>query len=146
MRQGGSSGRQDAKENVKKVTSWIAERNSLRDWDEYKNNLSKINRTALSAELDFGISVPHQNPEVKRLLQNAEQLWFKKAPRKAAEAAQEASIERSQVQLGKTSTENNKLAVRVAELEAENRQLQKELASFRRMRDMIESGMPGFKI
>jgi len=146
MRQRGSSGRQDAKENVKKVTNWIAERNSLRDWDEYKNDLGKINRTALSVELDFGISVPHQNPAVKRLLQDAEQLWFKKTPKQPAEAAQEASIERSQVKLGKSSTENNKLTVRVAELEAENRQLQKELASFRRMRDMIESGMPGFKI
>lgn len=142
----GTNGRQDAKLNVKKVTSWIAERNRLRDWDEYKNNLSKINRTALSAELDFGISVPHQNPGVKQLLQEAEQLWFKKVSKQATEVAQEASIERSQALLGKASTTNNKLTVRVAELEAENRQLQKELASYKRMQDMVESGMPGFKV
>ena len=146
MSKKGTSGRQDAKLNVKKVTSWIAERNRLRDWDEYKNNLGKINRTVLSAELDFGISVPHQNPEVKRLLYEAEQLWFRIGSKQTAGVAQEASIERSQALIGKASAENNKLTVRVAELEAENRQLQKELASFRRMQEMVESGMPGFKL
>ncbi|MCG8073717.1 MAG: hypothetical protein N0E59_21255 [Candidatus Thiodiazotropha taylori] len=139
----GKSGPEVAKENLAKVEDWVAERNRLRDWHEYEHN-GKINRSALADELDFARSVTTQNRAVKKILEEKDRLWFQAEP--VIKEAQEASLERSNAALGKASAANNKLIARVAELEAENRELRRENAAYRRMKSMIESGEPGFKL
>jgi hypothetical protein len=143
MRVKGKSGQQVGQDNKTKVEHWVAERNQVRDWDEYASK-GRINRSVVAAELDFGRSVTTQNPEVRKLLEDADKLWFKSEA--TTKATQEASIERSQELLGKASTANNKLAVRVAELEAENRQLRHKLSAYKRQQSLIEFGAPGCKI
>lgn len=138
----GKSGQQAGQDNSTKVANWIAERTRLRDWDEYAHN-GRVNRSIVADELDISRSVTIQNPEVKRLLAEADKLWFKAEP--ITKAAQDASIERTNAALGKASSENRKLTVRIAELEAENRKLQKDLTAYKRIHDLIASGEAGFK-
>lgn len=139
----GKNGQQIAQENVGKVEAWIAERDATRDWDEYGYN-GKINRTTIATELDFAKSVCTQNKRVKTLLNEAEQRWF--ARKEISKASHDAARERAEKHSASVSSNNNTMSLRIAELEAENRQLRKELKGFREQQSMVESGMAGFKL
>ena len=140
----GTNGKQAGDRHFRDVLAWVAERERLRDWHEYRRG-DKINRTALAEELGFDRGVIKDNPRVKDLVKEKDELWFGCDP-EMKEAAQEARLERSSVALSKASSENNKLVARVAELEAENRELRRENAAFKRMKNMIESGDPGCRV
>jgi glutaredoxin len=137
------SGAQLGVENVELVRTWIAERNMHRDWHEYAYN-NRINRKALAQELDFARSVCVQNHAVKTLLAEAEGYWFQKQDedKKSHEAARERAEKNASIQ----NSSNSALTSRVAELEAENRALNKRLKAFETQQAMIEGGSPGFKI
>lgn len=138
----GKNGQQVAQENIQKVETWIHERNQHRDWHEYEFN-NRIKRRALAQELDFAYSVCTQNKAVRKLLEDAEELWF--APRVIEKDAHEAARERAEKRSGKLSSDNSELVQRNAELEAENRRLQRELNAYKEMESLVANGMPGFK-
>ncbi|GGD61607.1 hypothetical protein [Lacimicrobium alkaliphilum] len=137
------NGAQIGHENVELVKSWIAERNFHRDWHEYAFN-NRINRKALAQELDFARSVCVQNHAVRQLLEEAEGYWFQKKDedKKSHEAARERAEKKASIQ----NSNNSALISRVAELEAENRDLNNRLKAFELQQAMIEGGSPGFKI
>lgn len=137
------SGRQIAVDNVTLVTSWIEERNFRLDWNEYAYN-NRINRSTVAQELDFAKSVCTQNAAVRLLLESADSVWFNSNAQD--KAAHEAARDRAQAQSSRTSSDNSDLIKRVAELEAENRQIRRELNAFKRQQALVESGLPGFKI
>lgn len=139
----GKSQRQIAGDNVKLVTAWIEERNQRLDWHEYAYN-NRINRSVVAQELDFVKSVCTQNPAVRLLLEAADAIWFKNEVED--KAAHEAARERAQAQSSRMSSDNSDLIKRVAELEAENRQIRRELNAFKKQQAMVECGLPGFKI
>ncbi|WP_330926641.1 hypothetical protein [Candidatus Sororendozoicomonas aggregata] len=124
----GKNGQQIAKENLAKVEAWIAERDAARDWEEYEFN-GKVNRTVISAELNFAKSVCTQNKKVRSALNEAEERWF--GHKEISKASHEAARERAEKQAATVTYSNNALTMRIAELEAENRQLRKELQAFR---------------
>jgi hypothetical protein len=139
----GKNGQQIASENVAAVTAWIDERNKHRDWHEYAYN-NRINRSVLAVELDFAKSVCTQNSTVRALLDSADALWFQFET--LEKAAHEAARDRAQVQSSRVTSDNNDLQKRVAELEAENRQLRKDLGAFKKQQALVEGGAAGFRI
>jgi cell division protein FtsB len=139
----GKNGQQIASENVAAVNAWISERNQRRDWHEYAYN-NRINRSVLAVELDFAKSVCTQNSTVRALLDSADALWFKFET--LEKAAHEAARDRAQVQSSRVTSDNNELQKRVAELEAENRQLRKDLGAFKKQQALVEGGAAGFGI
>lgn len=139
----GKNGQQIASENVVAVNVWIAERNQRRDWHEYAYN-NRINRSVLADELDFAKSVCTQNSTVRALLDAADALWFKYET--VEKAAHEAARERAQVKSSRITSDNSELHKRVAELEAENRQLRRELSAFKKQRALVEGGAAGFRV
>lgn len=139
----GKNGQQLAQENLARVKAWIEERNQRRDWDEYAFN-NRINRRVLADELDFAKSVCTQNQAVRKLLEEADALWFHSE--RIERAAHEAARERAEVRSGQIATSNNALVQRVAELEAENRQLRRDLEAYKQQQVLIEGGAAGFKL
>ena len=137
------NGQQKGQENIAKVEAWIALRDDARDWHEYQRN-GKINRTALSEELDFGRAVISQNKGVQKLLHEAEERWF--ARKEVSREAHEAARDRAEKHSAAVASNNNAMSLRIAELEAENRQLRKELKGYREQQAMVEAGMAGFKL
>lgn len=61
------SGQQIAKENIRKLRSWIAERDAANDWKDYVRG-DKLNRTEIAAEAGIGLAAFHQNPSVRETL------------------------------------------------------------------------------
>lgn len=139
----GKNGQQIAQENIVLVKSWIKERNECRDWHEYEYN-GKINRRVLSEELDIAKSVCTQNKVVRSLIEDADSIWFGKS--NEDKASHEAARERAEKRSNKISSNNNALSLRVAELEAENRQLQQELSAYKKQKALIQAGASGFMI
>lgn len=139
----GKNGQQIAKENLSKVEAWIAERDAKRDWEEYEFN-GKINRTVISADLNFAKSVCTQNKKVRTAISEAEERWFGR--KEVTQASHEAARERAEKQTATVASANNTLIMRVAELEAENRQLRKELKAFKAQKALIEAGAAGLKV
>jgi hypothetical protein len=139
----GKSGRQIAGDNVKLVTTWIEERNQRLDWHEYAYN-NRINRSVIAQELDFAKSVCTQNAAVRSLLEAADAVWFKNEVEDKAE--HEAARERAQAQSSRMTSDNSDLIKRIAELEAENRQIRLELNAFKKQQSLVEGGLPGFKL
>lgn len=139
----GKSGRQIAGDNVKLVTAWIEERNIRLDWHEYAYN-NRLNRSVIAQELEFAKSVCTQNAAVRLLLEAADALWFKNEIED--KAAHEAARERAQAQSSRMTSDNSDLIKRVAELEAENRQIRRELNAFKKQQALVEGGLPGFKL
>jgi hypothetical protein len=139
----GKSGQQIAIENVALVKAWIEERNKRRDWNEYAFN-NRINRRVIAEELDFAKSVCTQNEAVRSLLEAADGLWFNSEA--VDKAAHEAARQRAEIQSGRVSSDNSELKQRLAELEAENRQLRRELDAFKRQQALVEKGAAGFKL
>lgn len=139
----GKSGCQIAGDNVKLITAWIDERNMRLDWHEYAYN-NRINRSVVAQELDFAKSVCTQNAAVRSILEAADALWFKNEIED--KAAHEAARERAQAQSSKMTSDNSDLIKRVAELEAENRQIRRELSAYKKQQALVETGAAGFKI
>lgn len=139
----GKNGQQIAGENVASVKAWIAERNQRRDWHEYAYN-NRINRSVLADELDFSKSVCTQNSAVRALLDASDTLWFNDEV--VDKAAHEAARERAQVQSSRITSDNSELQKRAAELEAENRQLRRELSAYKKQQALVETGAAGFKL
>lgn len=137
------SGRQLAVQNVALVESWICERNERRDWHEYEFN-GRINRRVLADELSFARSVCTQNRAVKALIEAAEGIWFASGGRERA--GQEAALERAEKRTKRMASSNSALARRVAELEAENHALRRQLEMFKQQQALIEAGGAGFKV
>lgn len=65
------SGQQIAKENIRKLRSWIAERDAANDWKDYVRG-DKLNRTEIAAEAGIGLAAFHQNPSVRETLRSLE--------------------------------------------------------------------------
>lgn len=139
----GKNGQQKAGENVAAVTRWIAARTQLRDWHEYAYN-NRINRRLIAEELDFAKSVCTQNAAVRRLLDDADALWFNSEV--VDKAAHEAARERAQIQTSKVSSDNNVLLKRIAELEAENQRMRQEIKAYKKQQALVLDGVPGFKL
>lgn len=142
MRQG-KNGQQIALENLALVRRWIDERNERRDWHEYAYN-NRINRRVLADELGFAKSVCTQNGAVRALLEAADELWFR--AERLDKAAHEAARDRAEIKAGQIAASNSALMQRVATLEAENRQLRRDLEAYKEQQSLIESGAPGFRI
>lgn len=139
----GKSGQQIAQENIKLVKAWIDARNVARDWHEYEYS-GKINRRVLADELGFAKSVCTQNKTVRALIEEADSYWFRKIDEN--KKSHDAARERTEKQSGIVSMSNNALTQRIAELEAENRQLQRELIKFKKQQMLVQSGAAGFKL
>jgi hypothetical protein len=139
----GKSGQQIAQENLKLVQAWINERNAARDWDEYEYS-GKVNRRVLAEELGFAKSVCTQNKAVRTLIEEADGYWFRKIDED--KKSHEAARERAEKQTNMVSMSNNALTQRIVELEAENRQLQRELTKFKKQQNLVQAGAAGFKI
>jgi len=129
--------------NVKLVDAWIKERNNRLDWLEYGHN-NRINRRAVARELGFADSVCTQNHGVRALLQAADLLWFKSEVED--KVAHEAARERAQVRSSRVGHENSDLITRVAELEAENRQMRRELNAVKKLQAIVECDFAGFRL
>jgi len=130
-----ANGQQKAQQNIAKITQWISERDSMKDYGEYERQ-GKINRQALCAELDFGRSVIAQNPTVKKLLSEAEARWFntKEVDAKAHDAARE----RSEKRVAQSNADKSKLLDEVAKLKAENAALKLQLKKYAAMDEIIQ--------
>ncbi len=139
----GKSGQQIAQENIALVEAWIEERNARRDWHEYEYS-GRLNRTVLASELGIAKSVCTQNKAVRQLIEDADEIWFRKA--KESRASHEAARERAEKRTNQISSSNSALSHRVGELEAENRQLRQELAAYKKQQALIQAGAPGFKV
>lgn len=139
----GKNGQQRAGENVSSVSHWIADRNRLRDWHEYAYN-NRINRRLIAEELDFAKSVCTQNAAVRRLLDDADALWFKSEA--VGKAAHETAREPAQIQTSKASSDNSVLLKRIAELEAENQRMRQEIKAYKKREGLVLDGLPGFRL
>lgn len=139
----GISGQQIAKQNIKLVQAWINERNALRDWIKYGHN-GKINRRVLSDELGFAKSVCTQNKAVRVLIEEADSAWFKKIAEHTQ--SQQAVKERMKQQSNLASANTIELTQRIAELEIENKDLQRELTKFKKQQLLVQSGAAGFRV
>ncbi|NVO05033.1 MAG: hypothetical protein HXX19_03330 [Rhodoferax sp.] len=139
----GKNGQQKAAENVAVVTRWISERNMRRDWHEYAFN-NRINRRVIAEELEFAKSVCTQNAAVRKLLDDADALWFNNEV--VDKAAHDAARERAQMQTSRISSDNSVLLKRLAELEAENQRMRQELKAFKKQQALVLDGVPGFKL
>lgn len=139
----GKNGQQIAQENIKLVLTWIDERNAARDWREYEYS-GKINRRVLAEELGFAKSVCTQNKVVRALIEEADNYWFRKI--NEDKKSHGAARERAEKQSSLAVVSNNVLTQRIAELEAENRQLQRELTKFKKQQMLVQSGAASFKL
>lgn len=139
----GKNGQQKAAENVAAVTRWISERNMRRDWHEYAYN-NRINRRLIADELEIAKSVCTQNAAVRKLLDDADALWFNNEV--VDRAAHDAARERAQVQSSRLSSDNSVLLKRLAELEAENQRMRQEIKAYKKQQALVLDGVPGFKL
>jgi hypothetical protein len=138
----GKNGQQLAKEYAEQVEAWVVERNKRRDWNEYVFN-NRTNRRMLAKELNFSDSVCTQNPEVRKILETADKLWFQvgRVDRKTSNVVVNSKISTSNI-----SATNNNFANHIARLEVENRELNQELKAYKVQQELIEGGAPGFKL
>lgn len=139
----GKNGQQIAQENLAKVKDWVESRNLRRDWNEYAFN-NRINRRVIAAELDFAVSSCTQNKDIREVLEAADALWFNSEG--IEKAAHEAARDRSETKAGQLSSETSQLRQRVAELEAELRQVRRERDAFIRQQLLVQGGAAGFKL
>lgn len=65
------SGAQLGATNLSKFNSWVAERKTANDWQDYIRR-GLLNRSEIAAECDFALSVFRQNPAVKTALDDLE--------------------------------------------------------------------------
>ena len=137
MAKKGTNGIQEAEANVALVKQWISERNTRRDWDEYSYS-GRINRSALAEGLGISKSVMTQNPKVKALIEAQDKLWFK-----SEALSREAAHERAEKSSHDVSATNDQLIRRTAELEAEVRQLRKQLEKHQSLEALVRNGFPG---
>jgi len=145
------NGQEDPDGNIPKVEGWIAERNRLGDWNDYKYR-GRIKRAAVVEDLGYAPSVNTQNPGVRKLLEDQDKIWFNFKEKDEGETqkdtidAQAASIARTRGKLNTATSDYNEKVERVAELEAEVRDLEQQLNAYERLHRVIQAGDPGCKI
>lgn len=131
--------RQKAEETITNLKAWIAERERLNDYAEYRNG-HQVNRASLIAA---GVLKRSQlsingNPRLRKILNDAEKRWYGEAEntevRTMAWDAQVESSERYveeviklQKELAKTQAELAPLRAEVTSLRSENIRLRGEL-------------------
>lgn len=140
----GLSGQQIAAENLQKFQDWIAEREAAADWQDYVRQ-SKLNRTEIASECDFGLSALQQNPAVKAALEALEARLLASgilkpviaAPEPTIEGASDAtsqSIDKRIMQAkAKTEARVKQLEEQNAALKAEVRDLRDQLKTYRHL-------------
>lgn len=145
----GKNGQQVANESVMALEAWINDRNVQRDYITYKiKGKCKLNRTQIAEELDFAKSACYQNSRIKKLLEEAESLWYgKKSPKEPdSTASEQAADERAVTRSDQMASQKSTLENRVAELEVVNQELRNKLKKFEQQQALVEGGATGFKV
>jgi hypothetical protein len=145
----GKNGQQVANESVMALEAWINDRNAQRDYITYKiKGKCKLNRTQIAEELDFAKSACYQNSRIKKLLEEAESLWYgKKSPKESdSTASEQAADERAVTRSDQMASQKSTLENRVAELEVVNQELRNKLKKFEQQQALVEGGATGFKV
>lgn len=145
----GKNGQQIANESVMALEAWIKDRNAQRDYLTYKiKGKCKLNRTQIAEELDFAKSACYQNSRIKKLLEDAEALWYGKTEPKGSNgnASQQAADERAVTRSVQMASQKSTLENRVAELEVANQELRNKLKKFEQQQALVEGGATGFKV
>lgn len=150
-----------AEETVRKLKSWIAERDRLNDFGEYGNG-QKVNRADLIDEhvLKRSQLSANGNPVLRQLLSEAEDRWYGTAPVESIESHKDAressealsrhvsgDVNRLQKGLAEAQAELFPLKAEIASLKAENEDLRNDLGILKvREAALTESyrGLPGW--
>ncbi|HBC3401584.1 TPA: hypothetical protein KDX79_003442 [Vibrio parahaemolyticus] len=119
-----------AQETINRLISWIAERDELNDFGEYRNG-DKVNRANL---IDEGVLKRSQlsvngNPKLRELLVEAERRWYGESNESIA--SHNDARERAERRSNQNSAEVSRLRKELAEVKAELSPLKSELASLR---------------
>lgn len=140
------SGQQIAKDNVLKFQTWVAERDTANDWQDYIRN-GKLNRTELARECGFASSVLRQNPAVSKALQALEERLASNgtlapkiaAPEGSDEAAATEKVIDKRIMAAKSRAEARAKALEEqnAALKAEVRDLHDRLKRFEHLDDHL---------
>lgn len=143
--------RQRGAETVERLKAWIAKRDSVKDYEEYRSG-HQVLRSALIAE---GVVKRSQlsvngNPVARELLAEAEARWFGKHEESAAShsAARERSEAKSKKSSGEVARLQRCLAVAKAELNElrkENEKLCAKLGILKSREDSILTAFGGLK-
>ena len=137
------SGRELAEEYMRRAEDWKRQIETSGTVHEYAY-AGRVKRREFARECDFSYSVCTQNEGVRALLQRCDREWY--GTEAADKAASSTAVERADKHARSTSSDNSRLMTRVAELEAENRALRQQLASYRELESVVQGGMAGFGV
>lgn len=137
------SGAELAKEYFDRAKEWKARTEASGTAHEYVYG-GRVKRREFAKECDFSYSVCTQNGDVRKLLESCDLEWF--GTESVDKAAENAANERADKRAQKVSSDNSKLKVRVAELEAENKALKKQLKRYQALEAVVQDGMAGFGV
>jgi hypothetical protein len=139
----GKNGKQIGAEYLQRVESWKASVESSGTVHEYAY-AGRVKRIEVARECGFSRSVCVQNEGVKAILERCDREWYGTEP--ADQAASRAAVERAELRVQMASSDNSRFMARIAELEAENRALRKQLARYEALEAVIQDGMLGFGV
>jgi len=137
----GKSGKQIGEEYLQRAKAWKTSVEAAGTAHEYAY-AERVNRTEVARECGFSRSVCVQNDEVRALIERCDREWFGTEP--ADQAASSAAVDRAEKRVQTASSDSSRLMARVAELEAENRELRKQLARYQALEAVVQEGMAGF--
>ena len=104
----------------------------------------RVKRTEVAHECGFSRSVCVQNKGVRAILERCDREWYGTEP--ADQTASRATVKRAEPRAEMASSDSSRFMARIAELEAENRALRKQLARHEAIEAVIQDGMLGFRV
>lgn len=139
----GKNGQQLGQENLQRVEEWKARVEAEGSVHEYAYS-GRVKRAEVARECGFSRSVCVQNESVRELLERCDREWY--GTESTDQAAAGAAADRAEKRAQTASSDSSRLMARVAELEAENRVLRRQLARYKALEAVIQDGMPGFGV
>lgn len=139
----GKTGKQIGKEYLQRAEAWKVSVESAGTVHEYAY-AGRVRRTEVARECGFSRSVCVQNEGVKALLERCDREWYGTEP--FDQAASRAAVDRAEMRAQTASSDSSRLMTRVAELEAENWALRKQLARYKALEAVVHEGMAGFGV
>ena len=142
----GLSGAQIGQKKIGEIELWVSEVDHAGTQDNWRGRLAgTVSREKIAVE---GLGWPnknpfHQNDRLRAAVDRVEKRWFGGAAAQGVESVN-AALGRSQKQVQRTSADTNRLASKVADLEAEVRTLRRIVRSYEEQRQLVTMGLPGF--
>ncbi|CAH2911780.1 MAG: hypothetical protein CPSOU_2059 [uncultured Paraburkholderia sp.] len=128
------NGKQQGEESAKRFASWITERNTAHDWDDYVR-AGKLNRSEIAMECGFDRAAFRQNSNLAKLLDATEKQLaddgILSRPRGGYDAADAEAARTDEATVKRIMSTKGKVEQRLKAVEEQNAALRAEATALR---------------